>query len=163
MRLVYFWSVYFPAIVTPFLSTCLEVRCCFCEFRGFPLPWGSSGCPGFHPSSCPFVLCLFNSLFFIYFWPRWAFVAAQAFSSCGEQGLPSSCSAQASHRSERLLLWRPALGCGLGDCSSWLRMSGCGARAQLLPSTWNPPLTGLERAPAPLHHYYLGCLSGLCG
>lgn len=91
--------VYFPAIITLFLSTCLEVRCCFCEFRDFPLPWGSLGCPGFHPSSCPFVLCLFNSLFFIYFWPCWAFIAAQAFSSCGERGLPSSCSAQASHRS----------------------------------------------------------------
>ena len=33
---------------------------------------------------------------YIYFWLCWVFVAVWAFSSCGEQGLLSSCGAQAS-------------------------------------------------------------------
>ena len=38
-----------------------------------------------------------NSLIFIYFWLRWLFTAAQAFSSSfGERGLLSSCIAVAS-------------------------------------------------------------------
>ena len=41
------------------------------------------------------LLCL---IYFIYiFWLCWVFVAAQAFLCCGEQGVLSSCSAQASH------------------------------------------------------------------
>ena len=34
---------------------------------------------------------------FVYFWLHWSFIAAQAFSRRGEQGLLSSCGAQASH------------------------------------------------------------------
>ena len=36
-------------------------------------------------------------MLFIYFWPCWVFTAAQAFSSCGEKGLLSSCSVRTSH------------------------------------------------------------------
>ena len=35
-----------------------------------------------------FIFSKFIYLFIIYFWLCWVFVAARAFSSCGEQGLP---------------------------------------------------------------------------
>ena len=35
------------------------------------------------------------NLLFVYFWPRWVFIAVgRLFSGCGERGLLSSCSAQ---------------------------------------------------------------------
>ena len=37
------------------------------------------------------------SFFIIYFWLCWVFIAALAFSSCGAQGLVSSCGVMASH------------------------------------------------------------------
>ena len=44
------------------------------------------------------IFFLFLNILFRYFWLCWVFIAARAFfSSCGEQGLLSSCSAQASH------------------------------------------------------------------
>ena len=36
-------------------------------------------------------------IFKIYFWSHWVFIAVCLFSNCREQGLPSGCSAQASH------------------------------------------------------------------
>ena len=73
------------------------------------------------PSSPQFYLVLQQSLFlldnlhfipsffffFLNFWLHWAFVGCvQAFSSCGEWGLLSSCGEQASH-------------CGAFSCGAW--------------------------------------------
>ena len=62
-------------------------------------------------NECPSVFGFFN--LFIYFWLCWVFVAAHGlFSSCGQQGLHSSCSVQASHCcgfsccEHRLRAWR---------------------------------------------------------
>ena len=43
-------------------------------------------------------LFVFESIYlFINFWLCWVFAAAWAFSSCGEQGLLSSCDVRVSH------------------------------------------------------------------
>ena len=34
-----------------------------------------------------FIFYFFKFIYFIYFWLRWVFIAARAFSSCGERGL----------------------------------------------------------------------------
>ena len=69
----------------------------------------------------------------------WVFVAACAFSSCGEQGRHSSCSARASHRgviSGSEGVWvSVAASCGLSSCKSG---------AQLLCSMWNLPRPGIK-------------------
>ena len=64
----------------------------------------------------------------------------RAFSSCGEQGLLSSCSAQASHYCG-FSCWRAwGLGHGLSSRSAW---------AKLLCSMWDLPRTGMEpKSPA---------------
>ena len=43
-----------------------------------------------------YIFFFFFKLFF-YFWLHWVFIDVQAFSSCNEQGLLSSCSTRASH------------------------------------------------------------------
>ena len=64
----------------------------------------------------------------------------RAFSSCGEQGLLSSCSAQASHH------------CGFSCCRAWglgHGLSSRGTRAKLLCSMWDLRRTGMEpKSPA---------------
>ena len=62
-----------------------------------------------------------------YFWPCWVFVATGAFSSgCGE-------------RASRCGSWP---GCMAGALDH--RLSGCGARAQLLCNVWDLPRPGME-------------------
>ena len=59
----------------------------------------------------------------------------RAFSSCGEQGLLSSCSAQASHH------------CGFSCCRAWglgHGLSSRSTRAKLLCSMWDLRRTGME-------------------
>ena len=71
--------------------------------------------------------CFFLSL--VYFWLRWVFVAAQAFSSCEEWHLLSTCGVEASHCG--------GFSCGggqaLGD-RAWAvathRLSSCGSQAR---------------------------------
>ena len=52
------------------------------------------------------------------------------FSSCGKQGLLSSCDAQVSH-------------CGVSLVTEY-RLNRCGARAQLLCSMWDLSASGIE-------------------
>ena len=62
------------------------------------------------------------------FWPRWIFVAVQAFSSCRDPGLLSGCRMWASHLGGVSCCTAPALG-GSG-------FRGCGSRAlELRPSS----------------------------
>ena len=79
----------------------------------------------------------FNLFLFIYFWLRWVFVAAQAFSSCGERGLLLG--AQASH-------W------GGFSCEAW----GLGARASVVAAR------GLQSAGSVAVVHRLSC-STACG
>ena len=63
-----------------------------------------------------------------------------ALSSCSERGLLSSCGAQASHCGGLLMLWNTGSRLpGFGICGSRaaeLRLSSCGAWAQLPCSMW---------------------------
>ena len=81
----------------------------------------------------PDVLFFLNK--FIYFWLCWVFVAVQAFSGCGEQGLLSSCGVQASYCGgfSHSRAWAP--GHGLCSCGSWV---------QLPLSMWNLHGPGIE-------------------
>ena len=60
------------------------------------------------------------------------------FSSCGEQGLVSSCGVWASHCGGFSCCWAQAIGCkAFNTCGSWAlehRFYSCGAWAQLLRS-----------------------------
>ena len=64
-----------------------------------------------------------GSLFlFIYSWLGGVFIAAQTFSSCGEQGLLSSCGAWASHCGGFSCCRTRALGLeGLSSCGKWVQ------------------------------------------
>ena len=85
----------------------------------------------------------------------------QAFSSCGKQGLLSSCSARASHCSGFSCCGAQALGKRasvivarrLSSCGSRMlersRLCSCGAWVQLLQGMWNLPRPGIE--PVYLH------------
>ena len=65
-------------------------------------------------------LLLLFLVLFIYFWLCWGFVAVWAFSSCAEEGLLSSCSAQAPQCSVISSCRTWALGhSGLSSCSIW--------------------------------------------
>ena len=79
----------------------------------------------------------------------------QTVSSCRDQGLPSSCSAQGSHcsgfsccRAQVLGMWASVLVAQrLRSCSSRAlehRLSSCDAQAQWLHGMWNPPGPGIE-------------------
>ena len=69
------------------------------------------------------------------------------FSSCGEQGLHSSCSAWASHCSV-FCCGVKLLGCvGFSTCVSWAletMFNSCGAGAQLLCSMWDLLGSGIK-------------------
>lgn len=49
------------------------------------------------PLTCRFWNPFFKKQFYLLIWPCWVFTAAWVSSSCGEQGLLSSCGAPASH------------------------------------------------------------------
>ena len=80
-------------------------------------------------------------ILFIYFWPRWVFVAARRLSLVAARaGAPLSCGAQASHCGGFSCCGAWALGArtsvvavhGFSSCGSWAlqhRLSSCGARA----------------------------------
>ena len=72
-------------------------------------------------------LFFFKIIYLFYFWLCWVFVAARAFSSCGEQGLLSSCGAQASHCSE--------LSCCRARAPGRMAFSSCSSQA-LERRTW---------------------------
>ena len=83
---------------------------------------------------------------FIYYWLCWDFTAAWAFSTCGKQGLLSSCSAQASHCSGFLLQIKGSRVFGLSSCGSQVlkhRLNGYGEQAWLLCRMWGPPRPGI--------------------
>ena len=73
-------------------------------------------------------------ILFIYFWLCWVFGAPQAFCSCSEWEILSSCDAQASHcwGFSRCRAW--ALGCpDFSSCTTWtqkLQFLDSGAQAQ---------------------------------
>ena len=79
----------------------------------------------------PSCLCLFFFLNdFIYLFLAWSSLLCGLFSSCGEQGLISSCNAQASHCS--------SFSCGVQTLGTWaqnLRLPGSTAQAQQLRCT----------------------------
>ena len=79
------------------------------------------------------------------------------FSSCGKQGLLSSCGARASHRSGFSCcrawaqgVWASVVAApGLSSCSSWAlehRLTSCGTWVQLLCRMWQLPRSGIEPA-----------------
>ena len=80
----------------------------------------------------------------------------QAFSSCGKQGLLSSCSARVSRCSGFSCCGAQALGkqasgivaCRFSSCRSRTlehsRLSSCGAWVQLLQGMWNLPRPGIK-------------------
>ena len=94
--------------------------------------------------------CAFNSGFkcfpFIYCWLCWVFVAARAFSSCGEQGLLSSCGTCASScvgflccRAQAPGAWPSMAACvGLGSHSA--QPPECGHSSH---GVWAPSLHGM--------------------
>ena len=102
-----------------------------------------------------FVFVFFNLFIYLFLAVLGLCCCAQAFSSCGEQGLlfvavhgfliavaslVSEYGLQA-HRLQQLWLM------GFSSCGSWAleyRLSSCGARAQLLRSMWDLPRPGLE-------------------
>ena len=61
---------------------------------------------------------------FVYFWLCWVFAdVCQLFSDCSEQGLLSSCDAQASHCSGFCCCRAQALWCtGFSSCSTWVQL-----------------------------------------
>ena len=71
-----------------------------------------------------------------YFWLCWVFIATWVFSSCGVQGLLSSCSTWAPHCSgfSCCRIW--ALGCS--------GFSSCSAQVQLPCGMWDLPGSGIE-------------------
>ena len=90
------------------------------------------------------VFFFFNS----YFWLCWIFVAARGLSLVEASGGYSSL--RCTGLSLRWLLLLRSMGSrrtGFSSCGSWAlehRFSSCGARAQLLHGTWDPPGPGLE-------------------
>ena len=76
------------------------------------------------------------------------------FSSCGEWGLFSSCSAQAPHCSGFSCCRTSALGCVVfSSCSSQAlqrRLNNCGSRAWLLCSMWDFAVSGIKPMSPPL-------------
>ena len=74
---------------------------------------------------------------------------SQVFPSCGEQGLVSSCGAQASHY-VAFLLWSTGFrALGFSICSSQAlghTFSSCGSQAKLLSSMWDLPGSGTKLA-----------------
>ena len=97
-----------------------------------------------------FLYNFFKILFilFIYFWLRWVFVAAHWLSLVAASGGYSSL--RCTGFSLRWLLLLQSMGSrhtGFSSCGMRaleLRLSSCGARAQLLGSMWDLPRPGLE-------------------
>ena len=83
--------------------------------------------------ACPTV---FKNCLFIYFWLCRIFIVAWAFSGCGNSGLLSTCSVQASHC------------CGFSCCRvqvpEYAGYSICGTPAELSPNMWHCPRPGNE-------------------
>ena len=101
-----------------------------------------------------FIYCLFLAMLFLC-------CCMQAFSSCGEWEVLSSCGAQASHCGGFCYCRARALGmraltvaaCGLSSYSSRAlesELSSCDTRAQLLRSMWDPSVSGIEPMSATL-------------
>ena len=66
----------------------------------------------------------------------WVFIAAWIFSSCGKQGLLSSCNVQASHCG--------GISCGRVQALGHVGFSSYGTQAQLPRSTWELLGQGIE-------------------
>ena len=80
--------------------------------------------------------CTLSYLFCIYFQLHWIFhCCVQAFSSCGEQGLHSSCGVQASH-------W--SFFCCRAQALECMGFSSHSTQAYLLCGTWNLPGPGIK-------------------
>ena len=126
-------------------------------------------------SSTVFLLFKTSSLFknvfflFIYFWSHWVFLAVRGLSLVVEsRGYISSCSVQASHRSDFFHCKAQALGAwasvvaesGFSSCDSWAlehRLSSCGPWALLLHSMWTLPSPGIEAMDPALALYSAPC------
>ena len=81
-------------------------------------------------------------MYIIYFWLCWVF-AVRVFSRCGEQRLPSNCSARASHRGGFSCCRGRALGCtGPAFVALELSCSAAGGIAQIrdVPDQVSPAL-----------------------
>ena len=74
----------------------------------------------------------------MYYWLLWVSVAARGLSLVAASG----------GRARALGTWASAvMMLGLSSCGTWAldcRLSSCGARAQPLRGTWDPPGPGLE-------------------
>ena len=110
-----------------YISMCSWKQARFIMVLGLHSSWG-------HPF--PFSK---NSLF-LYIWLCFVLTAAQAFSSCGEQGQLSSCGAQASHCSGFCCCWARTLGhsASVAGVPGLLehKLGRCGTQAHLIQSMW---------------------------
>ena len=85
--------------------------------------------------------------FFFFYWLCWDFIAAWAFSTCGQWGLLSGCRARASHCGGFLLQSKGSRVCGLGSAPGlWSTGSGvvvhrlsCFAECGILPDQGSHP------------------------
>ena len=96
----------------------------------------------FQSSPLAFLLLFPGFLFLFVYWLHWVFIAAQAFSRCGERGLLTSCGAWGSLQGGSLAvdhrLW------GVRASAVAARGLSSGAQAWFLHGLWDLPGPGIK-------------------